>query len=150
MTTLTIDSHNNIRAFDSAQATKSSPQAEHFSSAEELGRLAENWPGSRLVEIWNTLPGQKAVKKFTSRKTAATRIWRVIQNLDPQSAPPAAGVVRKHAKRASRAGARGGIPRPDTKTNKIVELMKRPNGVTLKDIFFNALYGVIVSSRSLR
>ena len=115
---------------------KVTPHAECFSSAKELDRLAEHWPGSRLVEIWNTLPGQKAVKKFTSRKAAATRIWRAIQSLAPHSAPQTPSGARKRAKpsqRASRAGTRAST-RPDTKTDKVVELLKRPDGVTLKEL----------------
>jgi hypothetical protein len=136
MTTFTIDPRNNISAFGSAQEAKANPHAERFRSAKELARLAENWPGSRLVEIWNTLPGQKAVKKFTSRKAAATRIWRAIQSLAPHSAPQTPGGARKRAKpskRASRASARA-ITRPDTKTEQVVELLKRPEGVTLKEL----------------
>jgi hypothetical protein len=133
MTTFSIDPHNTITAFDSAEEAKSNPQAERFSSVRELGRLAENWPGSRLVEIWNTMPGQKAVKKFTSRQTATTRIWRAIQSLAPHSAP---GVARKRAepsKRASRPSPRA-TTRPDTKTDKVVNLLKRPDRVTLKEL----------------
>ena len=69
MTTFTIDPQNNITAFGSTKEAKDNPQAERFSSSKELGHLAEHWPGSRLVEIWNSLPGQKPVKKLRwSRK----------------------------------------------------------------------------------
>ncbi len=136
MTTFTIDPHNNITAFGSAKEAKDNPQAVRFSSVKELGRLAENWPGSRLVEIWNTLPGQKAVKKFTSRQTAVPRIWRAIQSLAPPRVPQPPGVARKQAKpskRASRAGTRA-ITGTATKTDTVVELLKRPDGVTLKEL----------------
>ncbi len=136
MTTFTIDPHHNITAFGSAKEARANRQAEWFSSAKELSRLAENWPGSRLVEIWNCLPGQKTVKKFTSRKAAVTRIWKAIQSLAPDRAPQTPSVARKHAKpskRASRAGACR-IVRPDTKTDKVIELLKRPDGVTLKEL----------------
>jgi hypothetical protein len=36
---------------------------------------------SRLVEIWNGIPGVTAITKFTNRKIAAERIWKAIQNL---------------------------------------------------------------------
>ena len=72
MPTFTINSENNITAHGSAAEAKSIPEAEQFSSAKELSRLAANWPGSRLVEVWNSLPGQKPVKKFTNRKAAVT------------------------------------------------------------------------------
>jgi hypothetical protein len=38
---------------------------EIFKSREELERLVEGWLASRLVEIWNRLPGAKPVHKFT-------------------------------------------------------------------------------------
>ena len=41
---------------------------ETFSSAEELAALATQWPGMRLVEIWNSLPGGHPVERFTSRQ----------------------------------------------------------------------------------
>jgi Protein of unknown function (DUF3489) len=47
----------------------------------------------RLIEIWNSIPGTQPVKKFTDRKTAATRIWKNIQILKEtipcESAPEA-------------------------------------------------------------
>ncbi len=82
MTILTISKENYITAFESLADAKSHPEAEHFSSAEELAELAANWPASRLVEIWNNLPGVARVKKFTDRKTAITRIWKAIEELE--------------------------------------------------------------------
>lgn len=43
--------------------------------------MAAAWPASRLVEIWNSIPGVNAVTKFTSRKIATERIWKAIQSL---------------------------------------------------------------------
>jgi hypothetical protein len=135
MTTFTIDSHNNITAFGSDQEAKDSPQGERFGGARQLGRLAEKWPGSRLVEIWNTLPGQKALKKFTSRKAAATRIWRAIQSLAADRAPQAPRVApKKHKLRQPASGARQRGTTQGSKTAQVVELLKRPHGVTLKDL----------------
>jgi hypothetical protein len=67
MTIFTIDTDNNITAFASAAEAKSNAEAERFRSAKELAKLAANWPGSRLLEIWNGLPGVSPVGKFTSR-----------------------------------------------------------------------------------
>jgi hypothetical protein len=127
MTTFTIDPQNNITAFGSTKEAKDNPQAERFSSSKELGRLAEHWPGSRLVAIWNSLPGQKAVKKFTSRQAAVTRIWKTIQSLPPHRAPEAPHVAPKNKKSGKRA-------RGVSKTTQVVELLKRPRGATLKDL----------------
>ncbi len=49
-----------------------------FQQLKDLTRLAAQWPTSRLIEIWNNLPGTTPVKKFTDRKTAVTRIWKQI------------------------------------------------------------------------
>jgi len=136
MTTFTIDAHHNITAFGSSKEAKSNPQAEWFRSAKELARLAEKWPASRLVEIWNALPGQKPVHKFTSRKAAVTRIWKAIQSLAPDRGPQAPRVARKEARpgqRASRARQRA-TAREGSKAAQIVALLRRPDGVTLKDL----------------
>jgi hypothetical protein len=48
-------------------------------------RRSRSWqltgPAARLVEIWNSLPGESPVKKFKDRATAINRIWKAIQNL---------------------------------------------------------------------
>ena len=49
--------------------------AERFSSEADLATIAASWPTTRLVEIWNQLPGVTPVRKFTDRKTAVSRIW---------------------------------------------------------------------------
>ena len=135
MTTFTIDSENNIMAFRSAKEAKNNVPADPFGSPKELGRLAENWPGSRLVEIWNSLPGQKPVTKFTSHQAAVARIWKAIQSLAPDNTAPArhARATKsqsgKRAHRTQRATARRG-----SKTALVIEMLKRPHGVTLKDL----------------
>ena len=78
MTAFTIDSENNITAFGSLkEVERSADGTETLSSPEELTTLAEKWPGSRLVEIWNSLPGVEPVERFTSRRVAVTRIWKL-------------------------------------------------------------------------
>src|SRR6202051_668521 len=79
-----IDAENNITFHASLKQTKGSAEGtETFSSPKELGKLAAQWPGARLVEIWNSLPGVVPTKKFTSRELAVTRIWKAIQQLKP-------------------------------------------------------------------
>src|SRR5580704_784912 len=100
MSTFTIDAENNVTVIDSLQEIPENGEGtEIFSSAEELNDLATKWPGSRLVEIWNRLPGGEPVQRFTSRKTAVTRIWKVMQHLQLGS-----GADRRKAggKKASR------------------------------------------------
>ena len=64
MQTFTIDSENNITFYASLKQTEGSAEGtETFSSPKELVKLAAQWPGARLVEIWNSLPGVVPVKK---------------------------------------------------------------------------------------
>ena len=109
MTTYTIDNENSFTAFASAKEAKSKLEAERFSSTKELARLAEKWPASRLVEIWNTLPGVTPVKKFTSRKKALLRIWSAIQNLDPHVGEQRPRVAPKRARPAKQADHGDGV-----------------------------------------
>jgi hypothetical protein len=64
------------------------PNSERFGTEAALAKLAANWPAARLVEIWNSLPGETPVKKFKDRATAVSRIWKAIQRLG-QTAPAA-------------------------------------------------------------
>jgi hypothetical protein len=77
---------NNITVHGSAKEAEAVPNTERFSSEAALSKLAGNWPAARLVEIWNSLPGETPVKKFKDRATAVSRIWKAIQNLG-QTAP---------------------------------------------------------------
>jgi Protein of unknown function (DUF3489) len=72
---------NNIMIHGSAKEADAIPNTERFSSEAVLAELAANWPAARLVEIWNSLPGENPVKKFKDRATAVNRIWRAIQRL---------------------------------------------------------------------
>jgi hypothetical protein len=89
MSTFTIDSENNIAAH--AEVPASSDHQQCFASEKELAKLAAEWPGSRLVEVWNSFAGvapfseSKPVKKFTDRRSAVARIWAV-QRLSPGAA----------------------------------------------------------------
>ena len=78
MRTFSIDSENNITAIASAQEAKA---GESFGSEEEWHRLTADWPTSRLLDTWNSIPGFTPVKRFQDRKTATGRIWKAIQNL---------------------------------------------------------------------
>src|ERR1700733_8288572 len=89
MTTFTIDTDNNITAHgtpEEAAATTATP-FDSFASHKELAELAPGWPAERLVAIWNSLPGVTPVKKFKDRTTAATRIWKSIQELGESVKP---------------------------------------------------------------
>ena len=150
MKTFTIDSENNITVFASMQQAKTSDQTDSalFTTQEELNKLADGWPGGRLVEIWNSLPGATPVKKFTDRKTAIARIWKAIQSLQPapeaqEKAAPARDVATGRAaksKATSKAkGHKKAAPaiqgaREGSKKAAILELIRKPGGATLKEL----------------
>ena len=54
-----------------------------FDSEQQLAEVTSDWPASRLVEIWNALPGVTAIRKFKDRATALSRIWKQAQSLPP-------------------------------------------------------------------
>ena len=78
MATFTIDSDHNIVAHAGTPANADGQL--RFSSEKDLAKLAVDWPGSRLIEIWNSFAGVtpfddlKPVKKFTQRCDAAVRV----------------------------------------------------------------------------
>src|SRR5258705_8690426 len=80
MTIFTIDSENNIAAHGSASEINDQG-CEQFTSEKELAQLTADWPGSRLVDIWNRIPGLTPVKRFTNRAVATARIWRAVESL---------------------------------------------------------------------
>src|SRR5712691_5433305 len=125
MTTYTIDSDDHIAT---TIGTHKPEGTDHFSSLDELARLAEPWPATRLVRIWNSLPGAAAVKRFTDRKTAVSRIWKALQNGGGNSAAKRK-TRRKNGSRSNKPTARAG-----TKKAHIIRLLERPNGATVAEI----------------
>jgi hypothetical protein len=82
MRTFTIENQdNNIILHASAGEAEAIPDAERFATEEQLSGLADHWPTTRLVEIWNSLPGATPVRKFQTRAIAVARIWKAIQRL---------------------------------------------------------------------
>jgi hypothetical protein len=147
MKTFTIESEtNNITAHPTAKEAESVTGAEHFATADVLAGLAAHWPAARLVEIWNSLPGATPVRKFKDRKTAVTRIWNSIQSLDepaaekaenrPHAAPVKAGADKKATRKQKtpKSAPRAKGARPGSKTEKILDLVKRPGGASLNQI----------------
>jgi hypothetical protein len=91
MMTFSIDTDNDITAHgtpEEAAATSATP-FDPFASQKELAELAAAWPAERLVAIWNSVPGVTPVKKFKDRTTAASRIWKSIQDLGEAAKPEA-------------------------------------------------------------
>jgi Protein of unknown function (DUF3489) len=160
MTTFTINDQSEIVASAGAEeaAAATATPLDTFSSERELAELASTWPGKRLLEIWNGLPGVTPVQKFTDRNTAIRRIWARIQHLGesaqpnaapsastgaraPQGAPAAAPASRKaSAAKAAPNGKRAAqaqpvtAPRAGSKSAQVITLLRRPNGATLSEI----------------
>jgi hypothetical protein len=87
MKNFTIENEtNNITVHGSAKDAEAVPNSERFTNEAALAKLAANWPAARLVEIWNSLPGETPVRKFKDRAIAVGRIWKAIQSLG-QTAP---------------------------------------------------------------
>jgi hypothetical protein len=63
MKTYTIENEtNNITVHATAQDAATIENAGRFHNEAGLAKLAADWPTSRLVEIWNSLPGGDAGK----------------------------------------------------------------------------------------
>jgi hypothetical protein len=140
MTTFAITTDNNITAFTAAEQVPEGQQ--RFATEKELAKVSAEWPIGRFVEVWNGFAGVvpfdslKPVKKFTDRKTAVARIWKAIQALTPAPAPEAAPAAPKKAKAAKTTTAKDAAPaaRDGSKKAIVLDMLKRPDGVTLKDI----------------
>jgi hypothetical protein len=146
MATFTIDSENNIAAHAAVPANLDNMQA--FATEKELSKLSAEWPGSRLVDVWNSFAAVapftelKPVRKFTNRKAAVSRIWTAVQRLSPDGADPVPDVAltkgkakKSAAKAPRRVPARKGAK--DERSNKkaeVLAMMKRAKGATLAEI----------------
>src|SRR6266851_4460021 len=126
MQTFTIDVDNNIAVLASSQQIEERKEGtETFSGPQELAALAIKWPGSRLVEIWNSLPGVEPVERFTSRQVAATRIWKAV-HLQPTAGAQRRRVAPKKASASNKANRRARpTGRDSTKTAKVIALLQR-------------------------
>jgi len=136
MTTFRIDAENNITAMGgSEQIEERGGETETFGNLQELTALAEKWSAARLVEIWSSLPGVQPVRRFTNRQVATTRIWNALQRLEPsgeaetgRAAAKRPAVARKVPRAARKE--RGG----NSKTTRVIALLRRPQGATLQAI----------------
>jgi hypothetical protein len=127
--TYTIDTHNDIAAHGGA--VEPALGVVQFTSHEELEALAEDWPTSRHLNIWNQFPGNSPVTKFTDRQTAIRRIWRL---LEANTATPAAARPVRQSKHGQPAKASANPPPAQTKSETVLMLLRRPGGATLKAV----------------
>jgi hypothetical protein len=149
MATFTISEDNNITAYDSpveAAAASDSTTVSFDSQAAFLKATAE-WPLSRLVELWNSIPGSRSVKKFQDRKKAVARIWAAIQPLsgNPEVSELKAGKHKQPAKKAKSTKVQKGAkktarkqatvqPESGNKKAAVVAMLKKAHGATLAEI----------------
>ena len=120
--TFSIGPENQVRPCSTG--VPADPTAVIFSTERELLMRTASWPGSRLVEVWNSLPGVAQVTRFTNRPTAIRRIWRAIQEGKFTQAR-ALSASDTSAKKAQRS---------DTKTARIITLLQQPTGATLRSL----------------
>ena len=132
MTIFTIDSENNIAAHASESEITDNGR-EQFTSEKELAQLAAAWPGSRLVDVWNGIPGLTRVKRFTSRRLAIARIWKAVQSLVPAEDGGVA-LARRRAARKPTPKQHVHTGRKNTKQAQVVALLKRSGGATLQHL----------------
>jgi uncharacterized protein DUF3489 len=150
MTTFTIDAENNITAYPNAtDASECNPDLAQFDSEAALAKLSADWPMSRFVEIWNSIPGNTEVSKLADRKKAVARIWKAILPLAsdaPASKPEAK--PKKAAKGAKSPKKTKATKKPEPakkvarqskadRTNKkaeVIAIMQRAKGATLAEI----------------
>ena len=134
MATFTIDTENNIAAHTTVPTNLENAQA--FESEKGLAKLAAEWPGCRLVEIWNSFAGVapftelKPVKQFTDRKAAVARIWAAVQRLLSKVKKSPAPAKRTAAQK----GVKGATGERSNKKAEVIAMMKRAKGATLAEI----------------
>src|SRR5258708_2416961 len=133
MTIFTIDSENNIVATQ-AQSEITEKEGERSTSEKELVGLAADWPGTRLVEVWNGIPGLTRVKRFTSRRLAIGRIWKAVQSLGSGESSGEVGSKRGHEARKPARKQHVHTGRKYTKQAYVVALLKRSSGATLQHL----------------
>jgi hypothetical protein len=150
MITFTIDAENNISAFPNAtDASECNPDLAQFDSQAALAKLSADWPMSRFVEIWNSIPGNTEVSKLGDRKKAVARIWKAIQPLasdgatsKPEPKPKKEAKGAKSAKKAKAAkktapakkAARKSKADRTNKKAEVLAMMQRAKGATLDEI----------------
>jgi hypothetical protein len=147
MSTFTIDAEDNITAY--TDATECDPEHLQFDSQAALAKLSADWPMSRFVEIWNSIPGNTEVSKLADRKKAVARIWKAIQPLageaqasKPEAKPKKAAKGAKPSKKTKTAKKATPVkkavrkPKSDRANKKaeVIAMMQRAKGATLDEI----------------
>ena len=119
-----ITSENQMVTINSTAETPERGTA--FDSEQQLAEVTSDWPASRLVEIWNALPGVTAIRKFKDRATALSRIWKQAQSLPPFVEPAPVEEVPAQQEAKSESGG--------SKKDLVVAMLDAAEGVTLAQI----------------
>ena len=128
MRTFHIDRDDRISALEKSQGRDTTEGSGQFHTQKELEELAQQWPASRLVNIWNRLAGASPVRKFSSRQIATARIWKAVQDLP--SIADGAWAGRKQATPAAKA--KGALdPGQGSKKDEVIALLSAGTGVTM-------------------
>lgn len=128
MRTFHIDRDDRIRVLESSQDKNAPEGSIQFRTQEELEELAQKWPASRLVNIWNRMAGASPVRKFSSRQIATARIWKAIQ--DRPSVTDGARAGRKKAPPAAKSK-RALDPGQGSKKDEVIALLSAGTEVTM-------------------
>lgn len=115
-----------------ADRSRPKKSGRHFASEEKWAHIASEFPVSRLVAIWNGLPGVDPVRRFTSREIAASRIWKALQKLEPRQRRKARKPVSMVTPQEPETNGRNQEARI-TKTSRLIELLQQ-GGVSLRQL----------------
>ena len=124
-----IHPDNRVDAYAAGEAPEGSVL---FSSETELAAISASWPAKTLLDMWNRLPDVAAVSKFTDRKTAVRRIWQALTG--PTERRRSRVRTQKAARKRGTAKATAKTQPAGTKTERILALLKQPEGATLQAI----------------
>jgi Protein of unknown function (DUF3489) len=100
-----------------AAPAKTSKDSLIVRSADEVE--SSDLSASRLVSLWNALPGVTPITKFRDRRTAVRRLWAGFQQIPLSSAKKSA---RPEDVRAA------------TKQDQVIAMLRQPKGATIDDI----------------
>jgi Protein of unknown function (DUF3489) len=116
-----VDAQHRIRVIDFDG--ENLDESDCFTCGEELARLTARWPMTRLLAVWNGLPGVTEVRRFTSRAAAVRRIWKAVQTMEPHEV-----AIQTQTDDGNKETASGG------RKAQLMEMLKAESGATLPEL----------------